>query len=167
MNSVSNTIFIYSNPNTTSYVPYENKTFGFKIMHPSDWEVAENNPTAESAVRLIVMFMSPTEFSFNIVSEDLSVPLSQDFYVQVSIKHLKEAFPDISILDSLRTNIGSIPAQTITYTAKVRETDIKAAVTIFVYKDKAYALTYGAPPDKFDSYLGIAQIMASTFRIDN
>ncbi|MEN6348288.1 MAG: stalk domain-containing protein [Syntrophomonas sp.] len=159
--SVSNTIFIYSNPNAPSYVSYTDKANRFKIMHPSDWEASENE------LGVNVIFLSPKSSSFTVCTEDLPGTLSLEFYEKLSIRQLKNKFPDFSILESHIINIGNNPAHQIICTYTFNGQPIKLMMIEFVYEDKAYVLGYGGSPEEFNTYLDIAQTMANTFRLYN
>lgn len=160
--SISNTIFISSDPNAPGYISYTNKTYGISIMHPSDWEKAENE------LGLIVMFISPKlSNSINLASEDLPVPMSLDLYIKLSERQINNNFSDVAILDSYPTTMGNISAQTIVYTATVNNVNIKCMATAFIHNNKGYAITYGGKPEDFDSYLDEAKTIVSTFRFED
>lgn len=108
--------------------------YRFKIMHPSDWEASENE------LGVNVIFLSPKSSSFTVCTEDLPGTTSLEFYEKLSIRQLKNEFPDFSILESHNINIGNNPAREIICTYTLNGHPIKLMMIEFVYEDKAYVL---------------------------
>ena len=151
---------------------YENDEFGFAFEHPSNWKVEEPSPNviSLSGKPPIIEMKLPSTLEddvstrlnrpqVNVAVDSHSGPLEQ--YVSEQIDGIVSVTPNMNI-ESNETTIAGLPAQAITTTAG----DAGKGLSVYTMTDDGtiYIIRYTSHPDKFDTYLPIAQKIMDSFR---
>ena len=154
----------------TTFANYENATYGVKVQYPSDWQIKQDPSN--------LAFISPLESTEDPFREGVAILLqniqfsngtvmSLDDYVNSVISSFRQSGINISISDWVPTNLTSNgnPAMKLVYTWNNGEMEMKTLDIYTINGNNAYTISYGAPADKFDSYLAPIQKMIDSFEI--
>jgi hypothetical protein len=163
---------------TSSFLTYENLTYGIKIRYPADWEKKE--PTLNQ----VVFRFPPQENASGASSKYLLIIVSTfdpqenmtlDKLTREQIDFLKESFPDLSLneSESYATTLSGNPAYKVTFDHRNEEQqgsnpDYKLIQIWTIKGDKVYYLTYRAELGRYsDNYLQTIQKMIDSFVVSD
>lgn len=160
--------FFHSSADPTTFLIFENPSFGYNIKYPQDWQ-------KEAHLDNFITFLAPREESsqytypaaVGIKSQLLNssqVPLST-----IIKDHSRQLLKltGFTLLDSQPILLSNkIQAHKIIFTA-TDEDDVKrkSFQVLTKYQNKAFLFTYKALIDRYDSYLNIANAMVESFTI--
>jgi eukaryotic-like serine/threonine-protein kinase len=159
--------------NSSSFLTYENLSFGIKILYPANWEKQENTSSSSNNSTLydIVTFSPPPKNSSNIIGK-LAVkvdnisdikPTTLANYADAIISDLKQ---DFRVTESNTTLAGN-PAYKVVYTGLEESVDLQAMLVMAIKGDRVYMISYTAEPEKYSYYLPTVQKMIDSFEILN
>ena len=149
---------------------YTNKTYGFRIRYPVDWEVHENMNGAA------VIFVSPKDNeldvlqdSVNIVVQDYSKdPISLTDYSEKAEHQVRATFKAaIEILDSSPTTLAGLPAHRFALRSTGPDLNLQYLMVWTMKGYTAYQVTYTSLTSGYELYLPKVQRMIRSFRINN
>jgi hypothetical protein len=160
------------NTTTTSFLTYENPTYGIRMQYPSNWERIEFDQGINHNV--VVIFRSPRENTSDTKLENLIIQVANLPFQNISLEelhnanldNLRNSLTDFELIESVATAIAYIPGHKIVYTNKEDDHDKHKTMQVLMIKeDKAYIITYTAEAAKYDHYLSTIQKMIDSFRI--
>lgn len=155
-------------PFPSSFVNYENTTYGIRMQYPTNWEKQEYVGN--------LIFLSPPESNTDTFREGLGITIQStpsegmilDNFVNTTLDSLEQTSPSLQVIDSFQTNLAnSVPAHLVEYTWTNPQNNIKMK-TMEVYaiaNGKSYIISYGAPQEKYDLYRPTIQSMISSINL--
>ena len=146
---------------------YNNKDYGITIDYPANWEMHER---VEGSV---VVFASPAQTTMDVFRENVNVAiqdlstnhLTLDQFTDVATKQLTAVFNNVKIVSSTPATLAGRPAHQIVYVA-TGDTNLKIMHIWFVENNMAYTVTYTAAESKYDEFLGTANKMIKSFKVE-
>ena len=152
-----------STTGNTALLTYTNSTAGIKIQYPSNWQ-----PQRPDDPSVTVRFISPGGGILGIQASDIPSDVSLAQEATAGINILNKTFDSFNLIDSTPTTIaGGNPAQTIEYTAKQDQLDLRFIQVVTIKDGKEYILTFGARKDQFASELPAIRQIVGSFQIIN
>ena len=168
---------------TSSFLDYENSTFGMRIEYPSNWTSYEsqngsselivqftdrpsnenNNFTMMASRRGLAIKGAP--FTANSSTTDLSL------WTQQQLNLLMTSLPSFKLDEikslSLNSDQQNIPATMTTYTYMDPTGHEVNAFIVDIFKDgRAYSLEYSAEPEVYHKHFPVLLKMINSFEID-
>jgi eukaryotic-like serine/threonine-protein kinase len=159
----------------TTFLTYENFTYGIKFEFPSDWKKVEIlfGPVTD------IEFISPSKNASDIFPATISITVENnlgnittlDQYTRVSDGLLNKALggfnTTVESQPSTIGSIGGIPANERVLDMKqpMVGLDLKVAQVFTIQNNKAYIITYTVEPAKFVDHLPTLQRMVNSFQI--
>ena len=147
---------------------YANAQEGFSIQYPVAWSYTEDTDGAT------VVFMSQLDSNVDEFRENLSViilpmpnpKLKLMQYTQMYVEQMKYLFRDKVIMEEPEPGyMGKYRADSVIYTVKMPQNDVKYMSIWTLHDGKSYMLTYAAYPDRYDFYLDRVKKMIKSFKI--
>lgn len=154
-----------------TFVNYGNTAFGLKIQYPSNWEIQEG-PNDLGFLSPLESAQDPFREGINILVQNIQFDngtvMSLDGYVNSVIGSFQQSGVNISISDWFPTSLtsSSTPAMKLVYTWDNGQTEMKTMDIYTISGNNAYTITFGAPVDKFDSYIPTIQKMIDSLEIE-
>lgn len=146
---------------------YVNKDKGYSIVFPKNWEMKEK------FMGLDVFALSPLEGdkdafreNVNIITEDLSNPMSLDEYYSMGLVNLKTLLADFKEIDSGTIDVNGIPMKWIVYDHRMGEVRARVLQFIAVKDRRAFVITFSAMPDDFAKYRPAFEQIGKTFKFN-
>ena len=160
---------------TTTFLTYENSTYGIRIKYPRDWEKTEGGEPV-AGLTPVVRFMTPQTLTnvspegFLIAVRDLSEqPMTLDEYFDYNFELLRTYLPGAKILDLGTTTLAGNPARKVVYTytmeTEQEKFNLKSMQICMIKDDKAYLILYLADKGDYEDFLGTVQEMIDSFEI--
>jgi len=150
-----------------NYSLYENKSWGFEIKYPDDWE---KEVIANEYNGMAVGFLSPLENDEDNFQENIVViaaePNPDDFdeLMEEAIESLRD-YEYGELIDSSEKTISSYPGYELIYTDSYSG-EIKKQLHCFINaSDVWYQILYTADENKFIKYLARAKTVINSFKI--
>jgi serine/threonine-protein kinase len=148
-------------PNRLNFSPYENSSFGIKILYPSDWKKIEDFRGS--------WFRNFNE-SVNMRMEIIPWNRSLDDLTSNQISLIEQQFPRQELIESNATTIGANYTGhkiVFTFPEEPRNLDVKfKEMKVWTINgSRGYIISYFTPTDPYDNYLPIAQKIIDSFRI--
>lgn len=136
---------------------YENAEYDLTVAYPSSW-IAED--AGENDMGIVAGFLAPGSDAENpsiyitLQVEELpaGMNLTLEQYGQAALSSLKEALPDLQILEESDIAIGEKVGHAIVYDLSSDGMDFKVIKAWVVQGDAAYIMTYNAPADRYDEF---------------
>src|SRR5215212_3991745 len=166
---------IAQNPSSfssSSFLLYENPTYGIKIQYPSNWMASTNQlPTYNS----IIGFYSPLESLSDVLPVEFSLSItpytnniSLDEYTKITSTALEQQ--GMEITESETTTLAGNPAHKITFSpgdqiAQNSPIEFKFMQIFTTIGNKVYSLSYNAEASKFSTHLDTIQQMLNSLKI--
>jgi hypothetical protein len=146
---------------------YTNKDKGYSIVFPKNWEMKEK------FMGLDVFALSPLEGdkdlfreNVNIITEDLTKPMSLDDYYSMGLVNLKTLLTDFKEVESGNIDVNGIPMKWIVYDHRMGEVKARVLQFIAVKDRRAYVVTFSAMPDDFAKYRPAFEQIAKTYKFN-
>jgi hypothetical protein len=144
---------------------YLNKELGYSLSYPADHSLKEVGP--------IVIVTSPVKdkkFQFSPSVNVIVSPLKEKGmklaeFAALSKKELLGSQPEAVITEEKKDKIAGQEALRITYTLRQNQANFKFLQYVFLYKKKAYGLTYTALADNFEKNFKAAQAIIKSFSL--
>ena len=136
---------------------YENSEYDFSVTYPSSW-IAED--ADENDMGIVAGFLAPgddmdnpsTYVTMQVEALPAGMNLTLEQYGQAALSSLKEALPDLQILEESDIAIGQKVGHAIVYDLNSDGMDFKVLKAWMVDGDEAYIMTYNAPADQYDEF---------------
>ncbi len=136
---------------------YENSEYDFSVTYPSSW-IAED--ADENDMGIVAGFLAPgddmdnpsTYVTMQVEALPAGMNLTLEQYGQAAMSSLKEALPDLQILEESDIAIGQKVGHAIVYDLNSDGMDFKVLKAWMVEGDEAYIMTYNAPADQYDEF---------------
>ena len=152
----------------SAVLPYENKEAGVKLKYPADWIKAENLPGT------LVGFGVPKEKANLKMVENVLLTVDNNLPAEAATlekytkmyeeQRQKDAIAP-RLLESKKTKLGGLPAQSIVCAGKQKGMDIKFWQIWTVKDGKAYLFTYGASKETYPKFLKEAERIVASFTL--
>ncbi|MFX4263706.1 ankyrin repeat domain-containing protein [Pelotomaculum propionicicum] len=144
------------------YLPYIDKTRGFKIQYPEKLFKKERNNT--------VKFYFNQENSSDVYSDNIEIigelvndkQTTLDEYVDSGLA-LSKKYSDFNVVELSETKLAGTPAKKIIITSKEGELSLKYLTICTIKDNRAYRITYTAETDKYPEYLKIFEGIIDSF----
>jgi hypothetical protein len=166
INISNKSISIGFDDNATRYV---NKTLGFSIYYPSDWNVISRSN--------VVSFISPIENTVDTYREPATVVFKKiinsnitlDRYALLETDYLNKKLGDFDLITSLSTKVADQNATRLIYTYKSvdrvmnKVNDLIGTKILMVNGDRIISITYTTELGKYSKYFPIIKDMTNSF----
>jgi hypothetical protein len=165
--------------NSSTFLLYENSTYGLKILYPTYWNKEENvgNNSSNSSLTEVVRFSPPFENkntdksaeNLNVKVDNISdiQPVSLANYTNDTIEDIGKDFKIISLDRNASVGNNNIVAYKLEYTGIEQDVNLKAMIIFSIKDDKAYIITYMAEPLRYSKDLPIIQSMINSIEMKN
>ena len=163
--------------NVTSFITFENLTYGIKLLYPSNWNKEQNlgGSSSNNSKLIDIVRFSPLfqKNKSDKSAENLDVkvdnisdiqPVTLAKYTNDTIVDLGKDFKIIS-LEKNATMSGGNPAYRLEYTGIEQDVNLNAMVIFTLKGDKAYIISYTAEPARYSSDLPMIQKMINSIQI--
>jgi ankyrin repeat protein len=149
---------------SSGYLTYTNKAYGYKIKYPENWFKKEGDN--------IVSFISPKDNASDVFAVNLNITneflndkqITLDQYVNLGLEYTKKfVITDFNVVESSETNLAGIPSKRIIATGKQGELSLKFLRICAINNNRAYNITYTAVLDTYPKYLNTAQEIIDSF----
>ena len=147
-------------------VKYHNKTDGYSVVFPADWDIQEDYMGAS------VIALSPQETgdtireNVNVVIQPMVDEMTLDEYVDFNISSMEMYLTDFSVEDSEPVLINGIEAELMIYYHTMGRLRFKVMVYIFIFNNTAYAVTCTAVPDSFELFREVFEKIVLSFHME-
>ena len=153
-----------SNTTNEEMSVYTNPIEKMKISFPSDWHRVEINDTMQNnGLKLLAGFVLPTPdnspVGVSIAIHNLSNAISLDDYSNVQMDFLRS---NANVSISSKSNMTALDGYEAIYT---NDEGLKTLQTWVLMHNKAYHITYAAPPERFDTFLPLVKEMQNSLVI--
>ena len=136
---------------------YENLEYDFTVTYPSSWMAEDAD---ENDMGIVAGFLAPgddmdnpsTYVTMQVEALPAGMNLTLEQYGQAALSSLKEALPDLQILEESDIAIGEKVGHAIVYDLSGDGMDFKVIKAWMVQGDAAYIMTYNAPADRYDEF---------------
>lgn len=136
---------------------YENLEYDFTVTYPSRWMAEDAD---ENDMGIVAGFLAPgddmdnpsTYVTMQVEALPAGMNLTLEQYGQAALSSLKEALPDLQILEESDIAIGEKVGHAIVYDLNSDGMDFKVLKAWMVEGDEAYIMTYNAPADQYDEF---------------
>ena len=136
---------------------YENLEYDFTVTYPSSWMAEDAD---ENDMGIVAGFLAPgddmdnpsTYVTLQVETLPAGMNLTLEQYGQAALSSLKEALPDLQILEESDIAIGEKVGHAIVYDLSGDGMDFKVIKAWMVQGDAAYIMTYNAPADRYDEF---------------
>lgn len=136
---------------------YENLEYDFTVTYPSSWMAEDAD---ENDMGIVAGFLAPgddmdnpsTYVTMQVEALPAGMNLTLEQYGQAALSSLKEALPDLQILEESDIAIGEKVGHAIVYDLNSDGMDFKVLKAWMVEGDEAYIMTYNAPADQYDEF---------------
>ena len=136
---------------------YENSEYDFSVTYPSSWMAEDAD---ENDMGIVAGFLAPgddmdnpsTYVTMQVEALPAGMNLTLEQYGQAALSSLKEAMPDLQILEESDIAIGEKVGHAIVYDLNSDGMDFKVLKAWMVDGDAAYIMTYNAPADQYDEF---------------
>ncbi len=136
---------------------YENSEYDFSVTYPSSWMAEDAD---ENDMGIVAGFLAPgddmdnpsTYVTMQVEALPAGMNLTLEQYGQAAMSSLKEALPDLQILEESDIAIGQKVGHAIVYDLNSDGIDFKVLKAWMVEGDEAYIMTYNAPADQYDEF---------------
>jgi serine/threonine-protein kinase len=136
---------------------YENSEYDFSVTYPSSWMAEDAD---ENDMGIVAGFLAPgddmdnpsTYVTMQVEALPAGMNLTLEQYGQAAMSSLKEALPDLQILEESDIAIGQKVGHAIVYDLNSDGMDFKVLKAWMVEGDEAYIMTYNAPADQYDEF---------------
>jgi len=136
---------------------YENSEYDFSVTYPSSWMAEDAD---ENDMGIVAGFLAPgddmdnpsTYVTMQVEALPAGMNLTLEQYGQAALSSLKEALPDLQILEESDIAIGQKVGHAIVYDLNSDGMDFKVLKAWMVEGDEAYIMTYNAPADQYDEF---------------
>lgn len=132
---------------------YYNKEKGFSIELPSNWEVEENTNG-----KMAIMALSPTRECINVVTGELSEPLSVDQYYELRVRFEEHGDGHLTI--------DNRPARWRIISRQVDSRRVMAVQYMLVDGLRVYVIGGVARPERFPKYRDKFKEIAKSFKLE-
>ena len=142
---------------------YENIDYGIEVDYPDNW-VWEK---IEDPFGTVVIFYPgnskektiPVQVTIEV--ENIKSNISLDEYTTSAISKITKFLPEANIIRSQQITLGTKPAHRVIYTGKNRDMDFtsKYLQVWLLEGDQAYIMTYVAPEDRYQDFVGTVEKM--------
>ena len=154
-----------------NFTSYENRTHGFKLQYPEDWELIDDNPVFAAAI------VSPYEDSsdyraevfVNIFEVDQD-PRSFEEFKEEAPAQIKPLLNDFKVYEMKETILSSKKAHQIIYAGKMKfgrlkNLELKHLQVSTQIGKKYYQIGYSHNPNYYEEYLDLISKMMESFEI--
>jgi serine/threonine-protein kinase len=154
----------------SSFVNYENSSFGLKFQSPSSWSKVE----LSSPPLIDIKFVSPSNTSDRFpttidiaIEKNLGNITSLDQYARVADEALNTTFSGFNINTSSPTSLAGLPAieRVFDYKLTIPEVFLKARQIFVIHNNMAYVITYTSEATKYSNHLPIFEKIVDSFQI--
>lgn len=173
----SNSIFAQNSNSNSNYLYYQDSLVGMSINYPSDWVYNEHGMGFRFSDDIDTRFIPSSEISFDqsnttesdrpltyvSIGKKLDLPY-KNMPLDLIYEYMKKLRTDNgdNITDTGKIKLYGFPAYEIDFTSN----DTRKTVLVISNIDaESYFFEYSALPDKFNTYLPIAQEMFKTLAI--
>lgn len=147
-------------------VQIQQKTLGFSVSLPADWEVHQDVEMQGYVIPLTALRPAANNnvFRENIVVVDEKLPsaMTPVEYLMASLKGLSGGLKGFKQLNSGTLKNGNAPSAYMIYTHKM-DIDLKVILFFFSKGEKGYTLTCTATPASFSKYLDLFMAIGRSF----
>ena len=142
---------------------YKNIDYGIEIEYPDNWELEK----IEDIFGTVVIFYpgnikgETIPIQVTIEVKNIKSNISLDEYTTSAISKITEFLPEAYIIRSQHITLGKKPAHRVIYTGKNRDTDFtsKYLQVWLLEGDQVYIMTYVAPEDRYQDFVGTVEKM--------
>ena len=152
------------------WLPYENATYGVRMLYPSDW-IQQDGAVIDDRFVYVSNFFSPEEADWAFVwiaIDNMPTNLESSLNDTIDAFNQDPAVRDFQVLSSSMNNftLGGMPA----YTLEADYTDVELGpqhllVVEAIVDNKGYGIQYSASPQTYQTYFPIVQRMIESFEI--
>jgi eukaryotic-like serine/threonine-protein kinase len=136
---------------------YENSEYDFTVTYPSSWMAEDAD---ENDMGIVAGFLAPSDdmdnpstyVTMQVEALPAGMNLTLEQYGQAALSSLKEALPELQILEESDIAIGQKVGHAIVYDLNSDGMDFKVLKAWTVEGDEAYIMTYNAPADQYDEF---------------
>ena len=169
-NNILNIAFAQSTNTNSTYLTYENSTYGITIKYPHNWSIIGSAGIEDNDVN-IVAFLSPNQ------TDNALVEVHQDklgngntdiaAYLSSVISSYKNALHDFKVIES---NTNSLIAGNKAYKLTFAYTTgdgfkMKDMESGTIIGDRVYYINYDGKESVFDNYMPILKSMIDSFKV--
>ncbi|MGK7897592.1 MAG: protein kinase [Xenococcus sp. (in: cyanobacteria)] len=151
-----------------SLLTYENIDYGIEVDYPDNWILEKSEDPFGTVVRFFPE-RSQGESLVTIEVENIDSNVSLDEYTTSAISKITKYLPEAKIVSSQQVTLGTKSAHRVVYTGKNSGMDFtsKYLQVWFLKGDKAYIMTYVAPEDKYQDFVGtVEKLMIPSWEVE-
>jgi tetratricopeptide (TPR) repeat protein len=164
--------------NLTSFLTYENETYGIKVRYPPDWTIENAQSNASDDVVPIVYIsppisMDPNANAFLEIGYDGSVQ-SKNFKLEQYLRDTVETYKAANDTSNFKvvtaktdTTLAGNPGYSLISTDTEDSIDMKSIEVGTFVNNKLYYLLFKSEESKFNTFLPEVQKMIDSFEIAN
>jgi hypothetical protein len=140
----------------------------YSIQYPDTFEI---DKSGQMGMRFILLSRQTSQKDLfrenvNLIIQDLSGQnIDLDKYVEISEGQIKTMIPDGHLLESKRLTENNKAYQSVIYTGKQGQFNLKWQQFYWVAHKKAFVLTLTCEEDQYDKYVSVGEEIMKTFRI--
>jgi len=144
------------------------ETDQYKISYPGDWSKTKNG---YMNTELFIFSQADSDSdnfreNVNLIIQNLhGLNMTMDKFVEISEQQVKTMFTDAKIIVSERLKNNNIPYHRLVYQARQGKFQLKFVQYFFIFKQKAFILTFTSEKAQFDNYYPVAKKILNSFRI--
>lgn len=157
---------------TKEYLTYENADHAMTIQYPDNWAKDEFSAGSGIYQSAQAIFSSPANDAAVLVNVD-NMYLEQKTLDELTASVAKDLEKSVSLLKIEESSTGQLdghPAGIVVYSGLLDVfgslVSMKAMQMWTIVENKEYVITFAALPEKYESYLPVAQKMIDSFEID-
>jgi hypothetical protein len=167
LTGVSLPVFSAAKKSVPKMVQIQQKTEGFSVSLPVDWEIQQNVEMQGYKIPLIALRPAAKGDVFRenlvVVGEKLPFAMTPEQYLKESQKGLSSMLKEFKPLNSGSLKASRSPAAYLVYTHKVNM-DLKVILFFIPKGDKGYTLSFSTTPASFAKYLDLFMAIGQSFK---
>ncbi len=158
---------------TTDLVPYIDKSNGFSISHPRDWEEVPRElwkGMQTEEVKILIAFWSPDPYKLNFIvwKEELSYPMNLQNYYEVKREKVKERALkyNYAFISAEELAINGTPAIKHIFFYSTPDGLLVKEMVVYIVKDQtAWIIGFSGEPTSFDEFNSTFEAIISSFSL--
>ena len=161
---------VFAQQTTTSFLTYENSTFGIKVQYPASWDEEQNGTKQDTETDIVTFYPSASNSnaSLDVTTDDISdekgISLTQ--YASSSLADLRQSLKDFKLVGSAtNSSLADLPAYDYVYTYQDGNSIFKDMEIGAIKGDNVYILTYEAGTGEYVKYLPVIHQLINSFQI--
>ena len=140
----------------------------YSVKYPNNWKLDATGSYGTTFFLFSPLTAKTDGFreSVNLVIQDLAAqPMGLDEYMNISKEQLKNALPNVNVIEAKKLNNKNGEYGRILYTGEQQSFHLKFLQHFWIINNKAYVLSYTAEEKMYDTYLKIADVIFNSFII--